>query len=237
MESQLDQVGIILKWLKDGLFPLICQGCGREGEFLCESCADINLIERAKSVCPFCHSEDSEGKTCSECSKQAFLDGATSLGFYHDKLLQKLIQAWKFEGQPVAAKVIENWLDSHKLNFLLPPVDWYVTSIPLHSARLQERGFNQAEVIARIAAMKIASPYLELLDRPEWTDPQARRSASERQVGDLDGIFAVNQTVPPCVLICDDVLTSGATMDAAARVLKEHGAQVVWGFTLARADH
>jgi predicted amidophosphoribosyltransferase len=235
MESRFGKLAGALKWLKDGLFPLRCLNCGVEGEFLCEDCVNLNLIERADFVCPFCHSEDREGKTCGECSRETFLDGAISLGFYHDKFLQKIIHAWKFEGSKTAAKLVENWLDCHELKFMLPPVDWYVTSIPLHEARLRERGFNQAEEIAKLVALKIGAPHIEFLARPEWTDPQARRNTADREVGDLDGIFSVIETVPPCVLICDDVLTSGATMDAAARVLKEHGAQIVWGFSLARA--
>jgi len=236
MESE--RRGLAVKswqWLKNGLFPVYCLHCQTEGWKFCEDCQREIFVERAPSCCPFCHKADSEGQTCKNCAAETFLDGCTTLSFYHDPVLRGLLQNWKFNGDEVAGQALTDWLKIFSLNQLFPPVDWYVTSIPLHEAKQRERGFNQAEEIARVLAGEIDSQHLNLLSRIEWTDPQARRAAEERKVGDLDGIFETNGLVPPCVLICDDVLTSGATMDAAAKVLKEAGAQIVWGFTIVRA--
>lgn len=238
MEGEFSNLAIDLKnWLINGLFPTRCFCCHKEGEKLCPECAGNFACETIEMVCPFCHASDSEGKTCENCHGETFLDGATSLGLYRNPTLRGLLQSWKFSGDQMAGQTLKEWLVHFPLSQLLPPVDWYVTSIPLHAARQRERGFNQAEEIARAVAEDIKSPYIEFLQRKEWTDPQARRSVEERQVGDLDGIFETISLVPPCVLLCDDVLTSGATMDAAARTLKEAGAQIVWGLTVARADH
>lgn len=225
------------QWLTDGLFPIYCFCCRRERKKLCDDCAELFVCEPMETVCPFCHAPDSEGKTCENCCRETYLDGATSLGFYRDPILRGLLQSWKFSGDQTTGQMIKEWMKRFPLSQILPPVDWYVTSIPLHAARQRERGFNQAEEIARTVAEDINSPYFEFLQRREWTDPQARRGVEERKVGDLDGIFETISLVPPCVLLCDDVLTSGATMDAAAQALKEAGAQIVWGLTLARADH
>lgn len=224
------------QWLKNALFPVYCLGCQTEGWKFCENCQQEILIKRAPSCCPFCHRSDLEGKTCAACKKKTFLDGATTIGFYHDPVLRGFLQNWKFNGDQAAGQALLDWLKDFFLIQILPPLDWFVAAIPLHEAKQRERGFNQAEKIARVVAVEINGQYLDLLRRVEWTDPQARRVAGERRVGDLDGVFFANDLIPPCVLLCDDVLTSGATMDAAAKTLKEAGAEVVWGFTLIRAD-
>jgi predicted amidophosphoribosyltransferase len=226
-----------LDWLISGLFPLKCFVCQQEGQRLCRDCFPAFVCPPVKAVCPFCHAPDDEGKTCGACRDQTFLDGATSPGLYREPILRGLLQSWKFSCDQAAGQLLKEWLARFPLSQILPPVDWYVTAIPLHSARQRERGFNQAEEIARTAGEIINCEYFDFLRRREWTAPQARRGVTERRVGDLDGIFEITGLVPPCVLLCDDVLTSGATMDAAARTLKEAGAQIVWGLTLARADH
>jgi predicted amidophosphoribosyltransferase len=116
-----------------------------------------------------------------------------------------------------------------------PPVKpWVVMPVPLHEVRKRQRGFDQAEVIAQEVGKLYCVPVVPLLERVRKTAPQARREA--RQVGEMDEVFAVVSgiEVPKFVLLCDDVFTSGATMDAAARVLKEAGAQMVWGFVLGK---
>jgi len=236
MESEFRTLAVkSWQWLKNGLFPVYCLNCRAEGWKFCEDCQREIFVERAASCCPFCHAADEAGQTCDDCAKKTFLDGCTTLSFYHDPVLRGLLQNWKFNGDDAAGRSLTDWLKNFSLNELFLPLDWCVASIPLHEAKRRERGFNQAEEIAHVVAGELGVEYLDLLKRSEWTDPQARRAAEERQVGDLDGIFSVSASIPPNVLICDDVLTSGATMDAAAKVLKEAGAETVWGFTIVRA--
>jgi predicted amidophosphoribosyltransferase len=116
-----------------------------------------------------------------------------------------------------------------------PPVKpWVVTHVPLHQVRHRQRGFDQAEIIAREVGEIYGVPVVPLLERVRKTAPQARREA--RQVGEMDEVFTVVSgiEVPKFVLLCDDVFTSGATMDAAAKALKEAGAEMVWGFVLGK---
>jgi ComF family protein len=237
MESVFGDLAIAgWRWLKNGLFPVYCFFCEAEGWQFCPDCHKNQTIVPAEAVCPFCRTTNSEGKTCESCAEKTFLNGALSLGFYHDKILRGFLQNWKFNGDRAAGAALTEWLSLWPLAELLPPVEWFVTAIPLHEKRQRERGFNQAEVLAKAVAREIQAEYFDLLSRREWTEAQARRSADERQVGDLDEIFETIGPVPPCVLLCDDVFTSGATIDSAAKTLKEAGAQIVWGFTLLRAD-
>ena len=72
------------------------------------------------------------------------------------------------------------------------------------------------------------------LCRKKRTAPQASLGDRRRQIGELHGSFAIVSDPPAYVLLVDDVLTSGTTLDAAAHALKQAGSEVVWGLVLAR---
>jgi predicted amidophosphoribosyltransferase len=154
-----------------------------------------------------------------------------AIGRYADPVLRRAITQWKYAGDPDAWRPLARLVRAHATH-LAPFETFAVSWIPLHADRLRERGFDQAELIAREVAASIGRETKRLLMRKSWTAPQARREG--RQVGELDGAFVARGDMPSAVLLCDDVFTSGATMDAAAKELKEAGASLVWGFTLAR---
>jgi predicted amidophosphoribosyltransferase len=120
------------------------------------------------------------------------------------------------------------------------PVDLpLVVPVPLHATKLRQRGFNQAELIAR-AAIKQKPLGLELELAPELL---VRRRATESQVGytrqqriaNLRGAFGVSGTVEARdILLVDDVFTTGTTVSECARVLRRNGARRVWVATVAR---
>ena len=163
------------------------------------------------------------------------------MGHYSDPVLRRAIHVWKYYGQKEVQEVIMKWLCASKLIFQMPSLNttqdrWCVQAIPLHFKRYRERGFNQAEVIAQIICTQSGLPYKDMLVRQAFTPSQAKRAHEQRKVGELDGIFSLrfpfeNET---SVFLCDDVITSGTTMDAAAKVLKEAGAKTVWGIVLAK---
>jgi predicted amidophosphoribosyltransferase len=161
------------------------------------------------------------------------VDGCVALGTYRDPVLRAAIEQAKYVGDQDVWRVIDGWIHGATIEALLPAGPWTICPIPLHKARARERGFNQAERMARILAGVTGWPSEMLLSRMFWTDPQARKQNQERCLGDLEGIFEVTNWPSARILLCDDVLTSGATMDAAARALKAAGACEVWGFALA----
>ncbi len=118
---------------------------------------------------------------------------------------------------------------------MAPPLaPWYVTGVPLHVKRARVRGFDQAKMVATWVAETYGLPHETYLRRRVHTLAQAGQEG--RCVGELDGVFDLvpGAHVPQAVLLCDDVFTSGATMDACARVFKEAGTEQVWGMVLAR---
>ena len=112
-----------------------------------------------------------------------------------------------------------------------------VVPVPLHPARLRERGFNQAELLAKILAQKINIPLGCALERIRYTTTQTALDRSERMENSHNAFrLRKNTDVRGLrVLLIDDVLTTGSTLSECARVLKRAGANSVHAATAARA--
>jgi ComF family protein len=115
-----------------------------------------------------------------------------------------------------------------------------IVPVPLHRVRQRTRGFNQAEDLAR--ALQLRAPVLRALRRIRATPPQTALPAAQRH-RNVRGAFALARRVEAvpgllearCVLLVDDVSTTGATLEACARVLKAGGVQEVRAITAGRA--
>jgi ComF family protein len=109
--------------------------------------------------------------------------------------------------------------------------------VPLHHKRLRERGYNQSHLLAQELAKLTGLPLVDdCLSRQRHTPPQARTTTVDERRGNVaDAFFCRDRSLEDeQVLLIDDVSTSGATLDACARALKEAGASSVWGLVLAR---
>ena len=114
-----------------------------------------------------------------------------------------------------------------------------VAPVPMHAARLRERGYNQAELLARRVARHCNLQYEDkLLFRTRQVQPQAGiGSAAERvaNVADSIGVSAGRDVAGVGIILVDDVATTGSTLETCASALKQAGAGSVWGLTLAVA--
>jgi len=150
--------------------------------------------------------------------------------FLFDGPTRRAIHRLKFAGwRPVADALAAAMAATEP-----PPAD-VVTWVPLARSRLASRGFDQSRAIATALAGRADLPAVPLIRRSADAGPQARRSGADRRLA-LAGAFRHSgRPVPPRVLLVDDVLTTGATADACARVLRRAGAHEVCLATAARA--
>ena len=110
-----------------------------------------------------------------------------------------------------------------------------VTAVPLHKRELLDRGFNQAEKLGQALARRMGIPYATVLTKITATAPQKELSAVERS-GNLLGVFDVcGDVAGKTILLVDDVITTGATLDECAKMLKIFGAEEVYAVTAVAA--
>ena len=197
----------------DLIFPPRCGGCGREGVAWCDACA-------ARVQPP----------------PLATLSGMPLVAAGRlDGPLQQAIHTYKYRPRPGLASVLGEllWRATAASNLELAAL----TYIPLHPQRRRERGFNQAERLARALAGRLAVPVVGGLTRLRPTPAQVGLSQPERQVNML-GAFEWAATAPPPrgLALVDDVCTTGATLTAAAEAVARAGGSIGAFVVLARAQ-
>lgn len=104
-----------------------------------------------------------------------------------------------------------------------------IVPVPIHHARLRERGFNQSEVIAKAISKELNTPVIKAIKRKRYTTTQTQLSKNERKINIIDAIVPAkqNQRIMGNYLLVDDVLTTGSTANECAGVLLEMGASRV----------
>jgi len=162
-----------------------------------------------------------------------------AVGNYSEPL-RSMCKAMKFGGRRDIAAPLAAWLIQLLMDRGVADKVEAIVAMPLHVLRRFERGYNQAELIARPIADALDKPLLaSALRRRKGTDRQARLSALERRRNVEDAFDVRAEALPriqgKALLLVDDVMTTGATLAAAARTLKKAGARAVYGAVAARA--
>ncbi|MFA6038920.1 MAG: ComF family protein [Candidatus Peribacteraceae bacterium] len=149
-------------------------------------------------------------------------------------LVRKAVHTLKYRGTRAMVQELSAFLASVSDRFSLRQHP-HITPVPLHWSRRFRRGFNQAELLARCVAEKLGLTFSDLLQRKRATGSQVGRSRGDR-LGAMENAFRVRRggPVPPSVILVDDICTTGATMDACAKALKEAGASFVEGWVVAK---
>ena len=159
--------------------------------------------------------------------------------YREQKTVSRLIGALKYHGAKGAAIHCADILKTHlRLAQFAPQKNYIVIAVPLHKKRLRERGFNQAELIAKDIAAHYALPYASrVLARALHTTPQTEVSESAKRLENVKGAFVCYnaKTVRgKYVMLIDDVTTTGATFEACARALKAAGAKKIIACAIAK---
>ncbi|HEV8548125.1 MAG TPA: ComF family protein [Polyangiaceae bacterium] len=151
--------------------------------------------------------------------------------------LSPAIRRMKFEGAPELARELSLLLSARLLALELGDGAGFVP-VPLHRARLVERGFNQAALLARALADRAGGDFApRALERLKRTEQQARLGKGDRRLN-VQGAFAARRgSVPRRALLVDDVVTTGATALACISALKNAECEVLAVVALARADN
>jgi competence protein ComFC len=225
----------------DFILPAFCHLCqnplGPGERIVCERCW-TTATEPQKGGCPRCAYPllPSEG-SCPACAQTAYaFKRVLVLGLY-DGGLEQLIRLMKYRPMPELAQRLGQCLGRRLAGDPLLRGTDAVVPVPLHSAKRRERGFCQATILAREVAGCLDVRLEEtVLRRAEWTKSQTTLSWADRRQNVREAFVAGPGRRPhkQKVLLVDDVFTSGATADEAARMLLDMGAREVLVAAVAR---
>jgi ComF family protein len=217
----------------DWLYPACCCSCGIVGKLVCNNCFS-NLQMPGINACTYCGEPLKKPGVCLHCrTHPPHFHSLRSLGYFtgslrdaiHSLKYQRNFGLGNFFSVPLAQIVQrESW-----------QID-LVTAVPLNKKRWKERGYNQAEVLAKPVARIIGVLYSSnLIQRIKHTNSQVGLSLQDRQNNVADAFLASPALVKTKnILIIDDVATTCSTMDACAKALKAAGTKNVFALTLAK---
>jgi ComF family protein len=233
----LNRLRFLLRALADFVLPPVCLGCDSEIEsgLLCESCR-LLLFTSELEVCDRCGRPClPDEKFCGRCNLEFNLSRVRAVGLYQPPFTG-LIHALKYQEKTALVPVLGNALAQLvRQDSELRRADG-VCAVPLHRARIRERGYNQAFLLARAVAAVTGMPLFDPLMRKkntrsqtEMKDEQARRENVRDAFGIKPGVRFRGERL----ILIDDVMTTGLTLSAAAAPLLAAGAGEVMGLVLA----
>jgi ComF family protein len=236
MISFVDSVLRLADNLFDFVYPPLCVTCDgelRKGEkYICSNC--WNNFERVV--------------------KTEIIIQSIEAKFIIDDTLDKIESVFLFERDARIRKAIHLLKYAHAVSIAenlgmfiaeavigdkrFSNVD-YIVPVPLHRARLRERGYNQSELISRAVGREIGVPVANSLVRIRYTETQTKLDSARRALN-VRGAFSVNKNYKNSIngksyLLIDDVITTGATIRECANVLKNYGAKSVYAASAAIA--
>ncbi|WP_249871323.1 ComF family protein [Oceanobacillus saliphilus] len=225
---------------------MICLWCYRE---IIPEITWSNLFQlyKPKPICLDCENELEllQGERCRKCSRQTnkeicsdclWWDDNGALDtiefnyslFAYNTMMQNMIAKWKYRGDYILGELFKTYMvEAFNKKFANLKKDVIAVPIPLSNARMKERGFNQANLLAEFLPVIRA----DILLRKDG-EKQSKKNRMERIL--TDNPFFIQQTINKPVLLVDDIYTTGTTLRHAATLLKENGCPAVYAITLVR---
>ena len=239
----------LLKSLIMFLYPSQCRYCGEnldpsDGHYICKSCWDkVGLIKRP--YCETCgHPLDpldalpDRIASCRYCPDRAWFRKARSIAVY-DSAVGEAIRLLKYSGKIIMAKRLADMMvEAMSAFFGMESYD-YIIPVPIHKKKRRERGYNQMELIGSRLSQTIGIPmetrsFIKAVNAPSQTSRVSHIDRLENVRGTF-GVRDLSLIADKRILLIDDVLTTGATVNESARTLAREGkVKCVDALTLSR---
>lgn len=175
--------------------------------------------------------------SCPDCEDHPPAFDCVATRYQANSIVRDLIHRFKYSGEFHLRQLLANWLEEALSDPRISeePFDAFVP-VPLHATRIRERGYDQIAALVEVVAKRSHRQVWSCLRRSRYTESQTRFSRKER-LQNLHNAFELRKgssVLGKRLLLVDDVLTTGSTLDECARILKAHGAKSVRAITVAR---
>ena len=232
----------IISSFLDLIFPIECLGCGKEGVWLCNNCLQ-KITWQTHQKCLACTEINSDGSFCKHCQVDYALDGVL-IASYYEGVVKQLIKTCKYEFVESIGEILGNLLilffgdyvqkQGNISTKLLPLTKNILIPVPLAQRRHNWRGFNQAKIIAQQFGDYFDLEIKDGLHR-KYRQAQAKLNRRERKQNLQDTmIWQGEELLGKNIILIDDVVTTGSTLNECAKVLKKHRAKQVWALVIAK---
>jgi competence protein ComFC len=203
-------------------FPLKCIGCGKKGQDICEKCYGL-LNKMAK----FRHRSKVRNHSYEEI---------VFCFDYRLNIVRRLICCFKFQGVKDFGFILGDYLAETLKGYVFD----FVVPVPISKSRLLERGFNQSSILAKRIVGRGEGRFLNCLSRSGNSPPQSKSTRNMR-LKNLKGQIQLKENLSEAILnssivLIDDVITTGSTVEECSRILKDAGAKKITVAVLARTE-
>ena len=251
MNKILNDVKITMLLLMDDLLnlvaPHICKGCGQLGSTYCQRCI-FNTLEQSRPICLYCGTACKYNNLCPECARKHKLFNQLICVGLRQGSLQRLVGDYKYNSEVASCRQIAELLQrrvAEATNMAPLPDDTTIVPIPTISAHVRQRGFDHTLLVARrLATLTSWSVNNKLLIRTDNVAQHTQRGsalheAARQSLALRPGLTRshAHTKMPSTVLVLDDIWTTGSTMEAAGRLLRQLGVQQLVGLVVARQPH
>jgi ComF family protein len=236
-----DMANLLARALVSLVVPPVCVGCREpelSGSAVCPRCERL-LVCVPEPRCLTCAAPVGRaGDRCGECRGRSLAFRCAWSAFTYEGVARRLVAALKSRGALSAAGFMGAQIAARAPGSLL---EGPLVPVPAHRFRRHRHGFNQATELARAISRAAAVPVLDLLRRDAASVAQtglerrARLANTGHSIGVNGRRLGSGEALPPLLVLVDDVYTTGATLDACARALREAGASEIVALTFARA--
>jgi ComF family protein len=219
-----------MNFFLDIIFPKVCVECGKEGSDICNECF-CKIQTRKTQQCPHCKRENANGKFCGEyCKKDYQFDQLIVCTDY--KQIRNLIIQFKYKFSKDLIKIFTKLLKNELKNCTS---EASVVPAPIHKKNLKRRGFNQSLLLAKAITQILPNTKLvDCLQEKESRSQQAHLDRSHRLQNLQNSIIITAHSSLKNILLIDDIVTTGSTLNECSRVLKNAGAKHITAIVLAR---
>lgn len=219
-------------------FPsnVVCIGCGKElflendRYALCPDCA--KQLYKIDTSCPRCGKANRYGELCNICSSTKLFFEKNYACLVYDGMIKDIVHAYKFNNRSYLYRYLSSFMidkiAQENIEFDL------ITAVPINKNRFRERGYNQSELLAKEISKRIDVPFSNGIFKKENKEAQVGKNWAERKENVKNTFFIKDKDIfaGKTVLVVDDIITTGSTMNSIAETLMKAGAKRVLGLTL-----